>query len=131
MSLFTKGGRRERVDIMRDPGLPGIVGGVRSKDGDNDDGHVITADTSELSVLGETSIHHTLADLLEGEVSGQTATDKLNDILIGHAIPDAITGQDDELILGKVEGVLDDIGVRSDDLLFGAENLVVLELKVP
>lgn len=96
---------------------------------DDDDSHVVTSDTTQLRIRCQTLQHQILTDLWQSVAIGDSTTDKVDNLLRGETIPDTVTSQDEELFF-SVTLVRNDFGVGGDDLVFGVQRVVLLELEI-
>lgn len=76
----------------------------------DDHRHIVKTNEVCIGLCCQTTIHHFLADLVQGYSVYNFLTDKFDDLFRGHAIPDAVAGQYQEFIV-LCQSVLPDVGV--------------------
>jgi len=67
-----------------------VVVRLAKEEADNDHGHVVAADAESVRRLGKALGHQLLADGGEGNAIRNPRADKVYDLLVGHAVPNAL-----------------------------------------
>ena len=96
---------------------------------DENDGHVVAAETPHRAVVGEAAHHQLFADLRRFEALRDPSNDEVRHLLVGQHVPDAVAREDDEMPV-LVDFANLDVWATGDDLLFRSLVWIGLEGEV-
>lgn len=128
-TIFWGGARSVAVgDSLCNLVIPLLLG-LAVEETNDDHGHVVTTNATSLGVGCQAVVHHVFTNLVKILLGSDSSANKLDDSLRRLAIPDTVTGENQELVLFS-QFMLINIWESCDNLVLGRELSALLEFEV-